>query len=472
MLKDLREASKLLKGHAGEGNGVRVITHYDADGLTAGAILHRSLMRLGATVHTRSVRQLDSKIAREISLGGAGVVIFADMGSGQVDIIKELIRAPVIILDHHQPKEASEDGIVHINAHHYGLDGAREISGSGMTYLLAKALDPSNGDLSPLPIVGAVGDIQEENGKLKGANTLILGDAVNAGLMRVEKDLRLFGRQTRPLYKALEYTTEPFIPGLSGSESACVQFLRDLGIPEKKDGGFTRLADLDVDERQRLVTALILRMLEHKIPTSVAESIVGDVYTLLNEADRTPLRDAKEYATLLNACGKRGSGGLGIAVCLGDRGALYEKSLEMLKEHKGYISSCYDWISKNLDKIKDAGVLYHFHAGNEVDHNVIGTVASMVISSRLLKEQKPVVAFCESGEGDVKVSARCTREYVRNGLNLGKIMLYASEKIGRREGGGHDVAAGATISKGQEEEFLRYVKEEMERQLNAGPGKA
>jgi RecJ-like exonuclease len=465
MLREFREASKVFRELMETGRVVRVITHNDADGLSSGAIIHKSLAREGLPVHTRSVKQLEEKVVKEIADEAPEVLIFVDLGSGQLEEIREhLAGKGVFIFDHHQPKEVKDENFFHINPHPHGIDGAREVSGAGMAYLFAKALKEENRDLADLAIVGAVGDIQDSEGELVGVNREILRDAVEAGVVRVEKDLRLFGRQTRPLYKAIEYTTEPFIPGLSGSESASIQFLSDLDIPLKKDDGYTMLADLSRDERQRLTTALILKMIEHHIPPRFAESIVGDVYTLLREEKRTPLRDAKEYATLLNGCGKHESNGIGLAIALGERSKLYEKSLELLREHKSYLSDCYKWISNNLDRIKDEEVLYYFHAKKEINENVIGTVANMVLNSRTLSPIKPIIAFSEAEDGGVKVSARGTRELIEAGLNLGKAMLYASEKT-RGEGGGHDIAAGAKIEKGREAEFLKYVKEEIRRQL-------
>ncbi|MDI6655577.1 MAG: DHH family phosphoesterase, partial [Candidatus Hydrothermarchaeota archaeon] len=314
MLREFEEASKVLKELIEKGKVVRVITHNDADGLSAGAILHKSLIRENCAVHTRSVKQLDEGAIKDASANSQEVIIIADSGSGQLEEIKEhlLEKYHVIVLDHHQPKEIKHENLFHINPHNHGIDGAREISGAGMAYLFSKAVNPSNVDLSPLAVVGALGDIQDAGGELVGLNRDILEDGVKAGVLKAEKDLRLFGRQTRPLYKAIEYTTEPFIPGLSGSESACVQFLNDLDIPVKKNDKFTMLADLDKDERQRLATALILKMIEYKVPPKFAESIVGEVYTLLNEEKRTPLRDAREFATLLNGCGKHDKNGIGL----------------------------------------------------------------------------------------------------------------------------------------------------------------
>lgn len=466
MALEFKEASALLMEHLQNGEVPKVITHNDADGITAGAIAHRSILREGYPAQTRVVKQLNEDIIAELAKEDARLVIFTDMGSGQLPEIKKhlLDKSFVIVIDHHEPEELEHENLAHLNPHFHGIDGAREVSGSGMSYLFFKAINKKNADLSSLAVVGALGDIQDAAGKLIGPNSEILKNGTKAGVLKAEKDLRLFGRQTRPLYKALEYTTEPFIPGLSGSESSCIQFLKDLDIPVKKGGDFIMLADLDPDERQRLVTALILKMIEHQIPPKVAEGIVGEVYTLIKEEKRTPLRDAREFATILNACGKNKNQSIGLAICLGERGEMYRRALNLLKEHKTYLSSCYGWISENVDKIKEKDALYHFHAGDEVNENVLGTVASMVLNSRILKSVKPVIAFAHTEDGDIKVSSRGNKELIERGLNLGKAMSYASEKIDGK-GGGHDIAAGAKIKIGEEEEFLQYVEEKIKEQM-------
>jgi RecJ-like exonuclease len=466
MAREFKEASKLLMEHLQNGKVPRVMTHNDADGITAGAIAHKGLLREGYPAQTQVVKQLKEDIIAELGKEDVQLVIFTDMGSGQLPEIREhlLDKSFVIVIDHHEPKEVEHENLVHLNPHFHGIDGAREISGSGMSYLFFKALNKKNTDFSALAVVGALGDIQDADGKLIGPNSEILKDGTKAGVLKAEKDLRLFGRQTRPLYKALEYTTEPFIPGLSGSESSCIQFLKDLDIPVKRGEDFTMLADLDPDERQRLTTALILKMIEHQIPPKVAEGIVGEVYTLIKEEKRTQLRDAREFATILNAAGKNKNQSIGLAICLGERGEMYRRSMDLLKEHKTYLSSCYGWISKNVDRIKEMDTLYYFHTGDEIDENVLGTVASMVLNSRILKSVKPVIAFTQTEDDDIKISARGTRELIEKGLNLGKAMGYASEKMDGK-GGGHDIAAGAKINIGDEEEFLQYVEEKIKEQM-------
>ncbi len=461
----LSEAVELLDTTAGRGYPVQVVSHNDADGITAAAVLHSALQRAGYPCVTRCVKQLDSGVVEELA-AGEGLIIFTDLGSGQLHAINRLLsRRHVIVLDHHQPVEEEVSKGCHVNAHLHGIDGAREVSGAGMAYLFAREVCECP-HLSALAIVGAVGDLQDSQGVFSGINREIIEEGEAAGVLRVEKDLRLFGRQTRPLYKALEYTTDPFLPGLSGDERSCIDFLRELDIPVKRDERYVMLADLTPEERQRLTTALILRMIENRIPPQVAESIVGEVVTLIQEEKRTPLRDAKEFATLMNACGKYEHTGMGIAVCLGDRGEIYRRSLGMLRNHREYLSRCFAWVTSNLDRVRDEGVVYALHAGGDISDAVIGTVAGMLLSSRALPELKPVLAFACTEDGAVKVSARATKELVESGINLGKAILAAAERVGG-EGGGHDIAAGAKIQRGTEEEFLRAMVSELGRQWDA-----
>ena len=42
-----------------------------------------------------------------------------------------------------------------------GLDGATDVSGSGVAYFVAKAMNQKNVDLAPVALVGALGDMQD-----------------------------------------------------------------------------------------------------------------------------------------------------------------------------------------------------------------------------------------------------------------------------------------------------------------------
>ena len=73
---------------------------------------------------------------------------------------------------------------------------------------------------------------------------------------------------------------------------------------------------------------------------------------------------------------------------------------------------------------------------------------------------------------DVRVAARIPgqddsqiEELVEKGLNLSTAIKHAATALDG-VGGGHNIAAGATIPKGKEEEFLEILEREIKTQLS------
>lgn len=136
-----------------------------------------------------------------------------------------------IILDHHEilgiNKHLNEFKY-HINPHLFSYNGSFEISGSGLAYVLA-SLFSTNDKLIPLAIVGSIGDMQNRKYcKLVGLNREILEIGINKNLIIAIKDLSLFGKQTRKLHKIFQYSTDPYIPQLSGNENYCINFIKNI----------------------------------------------------------------------------------------------------------------------------------------------------------------------------------------------------------------------------------------------------
>src|SRR5207247_63763 len=145
----------------------------------------------------------------------------------------------------------AQDRILILNPHLEGA-GSDVASGAGCAYAVAKALDPANKDLASVAIVGAVGDVQDQEfRRLSGYNREILQDGIDAGVLRAQIDLRLFGRETRPAYKLLQCATDPWIQPLSGNEDACIAFLLELGVDLKVEEHWRSWSDLELGERRR-----------------------------------------------------------------------------------------------------------------------------------------------------------------------------------------------------------------------------
>ncbi|WP_126664148.1 DHH family phosphoesterase [Haloterrigena salifodinae] len=500
-----------------EADRVLLASHIDADGLTSAAIAAQALERAAIPFETVFEKQLDEDAIADIAATDYDVVLFTDFGSGQLDIIGEHEDAGAfmpVIADHHQP--ADRDTEFHLNPLLFGIDGASELSGAGASYVLSRALadasegnEPSvaadggeanggsrssselcsdggdaaaaakpatapradNRDLAALAVVGAVGDMQASGGELHGANEAIVEDGVEAGVLETGKDLALYGKQTRPLPKLLEYATDVHIPGISNDENGALRFLDGLDLELKRDGEWRRWSGLTNDEKQTVASALVKRAVSTGVPASKIDQLVSTAYVLPEEPVGTELRDASEFSTLLNATARYERADVGLGVCLGDRTGALERARKLLRNHRRNLSEGIDLVTR--EGVTHEEHLQWFHAGDEIRETIVGIVAGMAMGNEGISRSKPILAFAEkSAEGNaaeeeagVKVSSRGTHNLVRQGLDLSVVMGEASRAVGG-DGGGHDVAAGATVPEGTEDAFIERADEIVGEQLS------
>jgi len=466
-----KQAADLILKTVENGEFIHVVSHLDADGLAAAGIIGKALARLGAFFRIRIERWLDEKVASSIAVDKPALVIFADFGSGNLDVLnRQLAGNRLIILDHHQTTEEADPAFVHVNPHLHGIDGSRDLSGAGVAYLVAKALDKANMDLAPIAVVGALGDLQDkyDSRALGGANKILVEDAETTGGLQTETDLLFFGRETRPIHKALAYTTVPFIPDISGQEDRSVAFLASIGITPKKGDKWRALRDLSDEEKKKLCSALADHLASKGLSGNVALNLIGRVYMLTREEPWTPLRDAREFSVLLNATGRMGRTGLGVAICMGDRGAALEEASKVLEEYRRAITKYLGWLTEKPGRIEELNSIYVAHGEGIIDDKMIGTISS-ILSTNLPKLEKPLIAYSAvKGEEFAKFSARTLDPVVKKGLNLGEILKIAAEKYSGR-GGGHDIAAGAQVPIKNVDVFIKLVDELVKKQLEGKP---
>jgi single-stranded-DNA-specific exonuclease len=439
---------------------VLLASHIDADGLTSAGVASTALERASLPFETVFEKQLDAESIAGIAEHGYDTVLFTDFGSGQLDIIAEHEAAgdfTPVIADHHQPADAETE--YHLNPLLEGIDGASEMSGAGAAYVLARALAAEsdahdNRDLAALAVVGAVGDMQAKSGALHGANAAIVADGVEAGVLEETKDLAVYGKQTRPLPKLLEYASDVRIPGITNDERGAVSFLSDLDVACREDGNWKRWVDLTDDERQSVASALVQHAVKRGVPAFKIDRLVGTTYVLRAETVGTELRDASEFSTLLNATARYERADVGLAVCLGDRGEALERARELLRNHRRNLSEGIEWVEQRGVEQEDN--LQWFDAGDEIRETIVGIIAGMSMGADGVSRNRPIIAFARKNDEETKVSGRGTGSLVSEGLDLSVVMKEASQKAGG-DGGGHDVAAGATIPAGTEETFIEHA---------------
>jgi RecJ-like exonuclease len=454
-----------------------IATHIDADGISAAAIASIALDRAGVVEEVEFFKKLDESAIRSLRERPADILWFTDLGSGSLSKIE---GTPSVVTDHHMPDTGSKaceragqrllsdfSTVIHVNPQAHGISGAQELSGAGSTFLVAMAMDEKNFDLAHLAILGAVGDLQDQKTRrLEGLNRAILKLAEDTKQVQRAEDIRYFGRETRPIHKLLEFSSDPFLPRISGSEEGALSFLLELGIELKDAESWRTWTDLSHREKSTIITALKDHLESYKRRPEVISRLVGEVYVLVKEDRGTPLRDAKEYATLLNACGRHGQAEIGLRICRGDRGEALSQGTALLRNHRSAISKALAWAKgSGIVRLKN---IQFFDAGDEIEDTIVGTVAGMLLGSEGADRTAPMIAFAEateySDEPRSKASGRGTQELVARGMDLAVALRTAAERVGG-VGGGHSIAAGATIPTARKEEFLSLLDDIVGAQL-------
>ncbi|DAC72869.1 MAG TPA: recombinase RecJ [Thermoplasmata archaeon] len=455
MLQRASELADIIK----KSTKIHIVTHIDADGITAGAIASETLRRLGKEFTIECIKQLDEVIINKLLTEQHELVWFTDLGSGISTQYPEIRK---IITDHHECP-ADSDASFHLNPHLFGRDGSYELSGAGATYLVSIAISQKNKDLAGLAIVGAIGDLQDRRFcELRGMNAEIVKDGVDVGVLQAVKDIRYFGKETRPLAKLLQYASDPLIPGVSGREDACVAFLQELKIPLKEGDSWRTWVDLCKEEKRKIISGIIQMLLSKGFGYQAAARVLGESYLLNKEEEGTELHEAKEYATLLNSTARYGEYEVGLQVCLGDRGKWLKEALNLLSGHRHNLVEGLQFAKE--EKIQKRTYLQFFHAGDGIRDTIIGIVTNMMLNTEDVDKELPLIGFALTENGDVKVSARAAQSLVDRGLDLAVALTRAAKEL-NGIGGGHNIAAGATIPKGKEEEFLQLVEREIKLQI-------
>ena len=445
-----------------------VMTHIDCDGLAAGSIITKALIRAGARCALSTTKEfgdaaIDTLKSRTYDLG-----VITDLGGGFSSRITDALGSDKewIILDHHQIPDEESDNPNVINAWKYGMDGGSEISAGGMSYLASVHLDRKNTDLATTAVVSALGDRQDqgERRSFVGKNFEIAEAAKSQGLLDVDMDLLLVGRETKPLADALAHTSQPYIDGLTWNRDTCHALLKSAGVKLKEDERWRVPAELDEDEKKSVIES-IAQFASGKNATRIMPDLIGYTYTFPKEDGRGFLRDAREFSTMLNSCGRINKAGIGIAICMGDRSRSLQEGEDILKEYKRRIRECINILTNErwrISAIQDRPYIT-VNAQNVVQETMSGTIASIMAGSPKNSGMSVILWTKAEEEQMLKLSAR--RAHKSSGddkddesqINLGKIMSATAASCGG-VGGGHSAAAGAKITKDKLDDFLGVLE--------------
>ncbi|WP_431061803.1 DHHA1 domain-containing protein [Methanobacterium sp.] len=438
------EACSLLKEHIDKDHIVRVISHNDADGLSAAGVMCNAISKQGGKFHVTIVPRLKEENIKKLREERYKLFVFCDMGSAYVDLISKL-KGNSIICDHHQiPGEDGEkyENLVHVNPHLFGMDGTRDVSASGVSYLSVRGME--NVELSGLALVGAFGDMQCSD-EIQSINKIILDEGIKANVIEEREDLKISYKKEEPVYKSLAYTFNPALKGISGDPDGAKSFLQEHGLSYG-----IKFEDLAPEEKDLLKDELI------KINTKIFDKI----YSVPREAP--PLKEIEDYSRILDACGKNKKYGTGLSICIGEREPSLKEGIELAKKYRDSLVKGIDWINKegsiHLNHIQ------YIYTDDKAKKKLMGTISSIGLELEILDPNKPVIAISKMHD-IIKISGRTTMPMIKKGVNLGYALGEAAKSF-NGAGGGHTIAAGAVVPFKDMDNFTDIVDEIVGNQIS------
>ena len=410
---------------------VRLISHYDADGISSAGVLCSALLRAGKRFHVTMTKSLTDDLISQMP-EGCELLIFSDLGSSHLESLEKL-PCKVIVLDHHLPPKDSEK-VVHVNPHLAGIDGMTSGCASAVCMLLAVEMDERNWDLLGIAFAGIAGDRQAIRG-LSGVNQWLFEQGLARNVVEVRPGSML---PEGDLLSGLVDSTDPYVIGVSGSPEGARELLAEAGVPE---GACAE--ELDATQSMKLSSLLALKLTAQGTPAVTLDEVVHERYHF----PRWNL-SADALAGLLNACGRSNNEGIGLALTLGDKAAM-EQAIELRQQYTDEVQgSLRRVIEKGVSKGEN--IQYFFN-----DKLGLSGILSGVTMQYFGDRDKPTLALADTGT-DIKVSSRGTFELLDQGVDLAAALRESAHKVGG-VGGGHRIASGATVPRGREKEFLEFV---------------
>ena len=178
--------------------------------------------------------------------------------------------------------------------------------------------------------------------------------------------------------------------------------------------------------------------------------IIGDVF-LINLYGQ--LEDARELSAKINACSRSGKYNLAIQFCM-EVPSMKKKVESIYLKYKQELITGIKFV-KESEKIIGEGFVI-INVQEKVKDTMIGTITSILAYSGEYPIKTIITSMAHYEEG-IKISSR---NVGGEGRNVREVLNSIVKMIGG-EVGGHEFAAGCTIKKEKENEFIELLKKEL-----------
>jgi single-stranded-DNA-specific exonuclease len=276
-LPDMAAAADLLRYAIRQHRRIRVQGDYDCDGVTATALLVRTLTALGGVVDWRVPNRFDEgyglspEAVFQASQAGVDLIVTVDCGSSSPDAARlaDTLGMGLIITDHHRLGPEAPRVPAHVNPERAREGGAGQwqvLSGAGVALQLARMLlgDEAPPVLWALAALGTVADVVPLKAESRvvvrrGLQAIQQGAWVGAGVLARSRDVAHITAETLAFFVAPRINAA----GRMGSPDPAVE----VCLTDRAEVAEALAAVLDArNAERRQVEAEVLREAWSRIP--------------------------------------------------------------------------------------------------------------------------------------------------------------------------------------------------------------
>lgn len=411
-------------------NFIQILAHYDADGVTSAAIVSKILILVNKNFQVTFIKDLSTKNIENNLKTENCTFLLLDLGSSLISVLEKYQN--VIVLDHH-PLEKDSELVININPSLIKMDGGKDACGATLSFILALYYNKSLFSLYPIYLAGMIADKQDLD-EYSGLNKQIIEEIEKINPPKL--DFRFDGITIKEM---LVYATEPYLTNISGNKENIEKLLVSLDI--KEEDIFENLAE---DKKIDFGSFIALKLIEQGANTDTIKNLCAKKFSINGSNDRT-------ISSIVNACARFEKQALAMSYLLGDVKNLGEVNM-IWSEYRDRLINELKRIEKEYTKLN---FIQYFYSYEESLCSALSSIAMLYIL-----DQNLATVCMHSEDSDIHISARATKFLIDQGLDLGLSISNAAKKVGGF-GGGHKIAAGATIPKGKEHEFLKFFDENL-----------
>ena len=317
LLPGMARAIPVIREAIAGGTAIAVYGDYDADGVTACAMLTRALMSAGARVmpyipnrmtegyglHRAALEELDAR--------GAGCVITVDCGTSSVAVAANRPSGMrLIVTDHHlplapdggAPQLADVDALINpkLPGSEYPFDG---LAGAGVAFKLVQALEEAGvvpagsvRDAAGLAALGTIADLMP----LRGENRCIVREGLPRlrELAGVDALCTVAGVDAQPRASDVAFAIGPRINAAGRMEDARLALQLCLAGDSEQAEDLARRLDAQNRERQAAVAAALAEAEEQvaSLDDDCPAIVLGDPHWPMGIVGLVAGRLAERYA--------------------------------------------------------------------------------------------------------------------------------------------------------------------------------